>query len=950
MMKYDAFISYRHGELDGLVAEKLHRMLETYRIPNHIAKKIGMKKLTRVFRDREELPTSSNLSDSINFALENSSFLLLICSKRTCQSKWVMREVERFGELHGKDRIVALLIDGEPDESFPPGLRERQVGGETIFVEPLAADIRADTWKGSLKLLKEEKLRLLSPILGCAFDDLRRRHRRRRIQRISTIVGAAFAFTLSFGAFSTYQYLQIDRQMQLKLENQSHVLSEYSANLAASGDPDTALLLALKALPENLLKPERPLVTAAKRALADALLVYDVSDGFRSHKALTLPAPPGKLLLSPGEQYLAALYPYELAVFDIESSESLIRLPAVQSTLAEVRFLNDDTVVFAGKDGLEAFNIADGKILWTGHPATSVTVSGDGSVIAAVYKDDSTAFLYTPDGEVLSTVDFGSKSMLIPVDDSFTHTDNTLFALNENGSLLAVSFSDGSLWLYDSVTKSETLVYPANGAIHFRGDFFGDILLYSLVEREPYNAVFALFNTVSNQHLRQLVSEVSRFIPYTGRAGGAFVAHEQMIYSLDPVSGEIMLQATANGRIASFSASGDTFLICENDGTYQFSFIEGDAQVFRSDYICHLAVLGSRYALTGSHDSTTVRVLKYIDLSHTEILSYDRSYLFSEAQINPENARAVFYSYRGMRVLDLEGNIKAETKFPDPELVRDTRYDKVSGNVAVIYDSSFRLYSGADASLLLEAQGRADVKSVYFANFGVTVLSDLGAASLYDLSTGEIIASVNDVQGDSALLFPPSGDGTPAFITSQSGDIIGAAKISEDTYAFAVSDGLRGRVYTIKNGVISDSERFSFPLHGSSEVFFSGDFVFVSPLNGDASAYSMDGELIRTFSKNGYFSEAGELGGYISADYISATDGRFTLLLKPDSLETVAVLKGFWGEMPVAGDAVMLVLDDLRGSLRAARLRSTTELIDMANERLGGRELTAEELIIYRAG
>jgi len=148
-LHYDVFISYRHGELDEYVAEKLHKMLENYRIPSVIAKRIGKNKLDRVFKDREELPTSSNLSDSINSALRNSDFLLLICSKRTCQSRWIMREIQTFGEMHGKDKIITLLIDGEPDESFPPGLCEREVNGETVFVEPLAADIRANRFGGS---------------------------------------------------------------------------------------------------------------------------------------------------------------------------------------------------------------------------------------------------------------------------------------------------------------------------------------------------------------------------------------------------------------------------------------------------------------------------------------------------------------------------------------------------------------------------------------------------------------------------------------------------------------------------------------------------------------------------------------------------------------------------------------------------------------------------------
>ncbi|MDR1070724.1 MAG: toll/interleukin-1 receptor domain-containing protein, partial [Gracilibacteraceae bacterium] len=444
-MRYDAFISYRHGELDGLVAEKLHKMLETYRIPRSIAKKVGKKKLSRVFRDREELPTSANLSDSINDALENSAFLLLICSRRTCASQWVLREVERFGELRGKDKIITLLIDGEPDESFPPGLREREIGGEKIFVEPLAADIRAETWAGSLKLLKEEKLRLLAPILGCAFDDLRRRHRRRKIQQIAALVSAAFTFVLSFGSFSTYQYIQIHREMQLKLQNQSYVLAEYAERELSDGDPETALLLALDALPKDLDHPERPLVFAAERALADALGVYDVTDGFKPYQAVNLSAAPGKILLSPAESYIAALYPFELAVYETVSAQAAVKLPTVRSALSDMDFLSDTIVIFTGENGLTAYDIEKGTTLWRGRPATRIAVSGDKSVIAAVYKDESQAALYTPEGQALGEIALGGKTMRLPVDDSFINPWDTLFELNEGGDKLAVSFAEGSL-------------------------------------------------------------------------------------------------------------------------------------------------------------------------------------------------------------------------------------------------------------------------------------------------------------------------------------------------------------------------------------------------------------------------------------------------------------------------------------------------------------------------
>jgi len=49
---YDAFISYRHTEPDKTIAEKLHRMLETYKVPRSVVKMGSRKKVGRVFRDR----------------------------------------------------------------------------------------------------------------------------------------------------------------------------------------------------------------------------------------------------------------------------------------------------------------------------------------------------------------------------------------------------------------------------------------------------------------------------------------------------------------------------------------------------------------------------------------------------------------------------------------------------------------------------------------------------------------------------------------------------------------------------------------------------------------------------------------------------------------------------------------------------------------------------------
>ena len=61
-MKYNAFISYRHTEPDMYIAKKVHKGLETLKIPRGITKKTGKKRIERVFRDPEELPIGQRWS------------------------------------------------------------------------------------------------------------------------------------------------------------------------------------------------------------------------------------------------------------------------------------------------------------------------------------------------------------------------------------------------------------------------------------------------------------------------------------------------------------------------------------------------------------------------------------------------------------------------------------------------------------------------------------------------------------------------------------------------------------------------------------------------------------------------------------------------------------------------------------------------------------------------
>ena len=165
--KYDAFISYRHSELDKFVATTLQRRLEAFTLPKGVSSKTKKKRIERVFRDQDELPLSSNLSEPIHLALNNTDFLIVICTPRLPESKWCEEEISTFIKLYGREKILAVLAEGEPSESFPPLLtgedyEETLPDGSKVTkhrsFEPLAADVRGKNNKEIRKKIVDNYL------------------------------------------------------------------------------------------------------------------------------------------------------------------------------------------------------------------------------------------------------------------------------------------------------------------------------------------------------------------------------------------------------------------------------------------------------------------------------------------------------------------------------------------------------------------------------------------------------------------------------------------------------------------------------------------------------------------------------------------------------------------------------------------------------------------------
>ena len=278
--RYNAFISYRHHPDDIRVATQIHRLLEHFKVPRAIRSKISP--ITRLFRDKEELPITSNLTDDIAAALRDSDYLIVICSVHTKESIWVQREIELFLQTHPKNKVLTVLASGEPYDVIPQILLQDEVTDPvtgqkvTIPVEPLSCD-----WRFHKKKVYQEELpRLAAALLGCRYDELRQRQRQHRIRKLIAAFSACLAASVCLAAYFLYTSItiqnaniQIQKNLEDSLKNQSQYLVTASAESLADGDRLTAIALAMAALPSE--EDPRPYVPEAEYALVNALGIYD---------------------------------------------------------------------------------------------------------------------------------------------------------------------------------------------------------------------------------------------------------------------------------------------------------------------------------------------------------------------------------------------------------------------------------------------------------------------------------------------------------------------------------------------------------------------------------------------------------------------------------------------------------------------------------------------------
>lgn len=368
---YNAFISYRHATLDSKIAEHVHKKLERFHVPSKISKKTGKSKITRIFRDKDELPITSNLSDTISYALDHSDYLIVICSPNTKESIWVKKEINYFLKNHSRSQILTVLAGGEPEEVIPEELlsEEREIENEDgtkvkvkTPLEPLSCDYRLKMSEAD----REELPRLAAAILGCSYDELMRRRRQYKIRRLSMVFAGAMALAIAFGIYMYHSNKEIEKHYIETLLSRSRYMAGESERLFKEDKRTDSLQVALAALPKD--KDNNTISTAqAMKALTDATYAYETEAGAEVQPVWNykLTGPVHTYHVSTEGNYLAALDNSGILKVWNTKTHDLVYTDETKSTFKDYVFENDNELIIITADEVRKIDVEANKLEWT---------------------------------------------------------------------------------------------------------------------------------------------------------------------------------------------------------------------------------------------------------------------------------------------------------------------------------------------------------------------------------------------------------------------------------------------------------------------------------------------------------------------------------------------------------------------------------------------------------
>ena len=351
---YFAFISYQRK--DEKWADWLRKKLEHYRLPSNLRKKDASlpKEIRPIFRDALEL-AGGVLADEIQAALQQSKFLIVICSPNSAQSPWVNKEVQTFIDLGRTDRIIPFIIDGTPftdaptTECFPPALRSLQGEKELLGININEMGRYAAAVK------------VVACMFGLKFDALWQRYEREKRRKMYWIAAGTIAAFLCISGIALWMYQQKKETQQanwMMMENHARMVAEKSKEEVKKGNTYDAILALLELLPQDGSRPFVPELEEALRTAYDSLCSHRWNmrcfDKVYNYSSF-----------ADDDNRIVCEDDSTVDIYETKSLCKLIQFKKPDECCDLPFFLSHhcDSIFFMGTDNVICYHVADGKLI-----------------------------------------------------------------------------------------------------------------------------------------------------------------------------------------------------------------------------------------------------------------------------------------------------------------------------------------------------------------------------------------------------------------------------------------------------------------------------------------------------------------------------------------------------------------------------------------------------------
>ena len=412
--EYIAFISYRHKPLDKEAAERIQKAIERYTVPKEYREQVGGKRLGKVFRDEDELPISSSLSDSITYALDHSKYLIVVCTPDLPKSAWCEQEIRYFTGKYGRDRVIAVLADGNPSESFSPLLLHTfdEAGNITGDTEPLAANIAGKNHTIDRGAFRKEIVRVYAALIGCPFDALWQRERRRKMNQTFALLGVTTLLLAGFSAYVLSKNAQITAKNE-QITAQNEQITEQYDQISKQNEQITEQNEQIVEQNSTLQKQLSSMKVDAGYA---ALEKYDVLTALQNGIDALVPGEEGEELY---DRRVRALFADALGAYDYKSKTPVLIYQQTVPITQMLALESESRLLFVDEAGVvRCIEAPSGKLVWERQLRYTLDYDKDCEIILPSTNDsvlckgsDFVETLSLENGETLWRYDYVNHGM-----------------------------------------------------------------------------------------------------------------------------------------------------------------------------------------------------------------------------------------------------------------------------------------------------------------------------------------------------------------------------------------------------------------------------------------------------------------------------------------------------------------------------------------------------------